>query len=214
MPKALRPVLDTVVLRVMAFAHPEGLQIVLRALRVKTARFPAEVYNWDEEALPLTANDEALSELARGLRYARQQVERLPGQQAQRFKIWLENAQQLPRHHARGSLIMDPLRLEELPRREELYQTFGIGRGESACLVLAERERSTAVFLSSDKEACKVAEHLTIPFLTLSQLIEMWVRQERPTRPEVEELLVGLKAAKFALGERDAALIREALADG
>lgn len=41
------PVLDTVVLRVMAFAHPNGIEILLETLNVSRARFPAEVYNRD-----------------------------------------------------------------------------------------------------------------------------------------------------------------------
>jgi len=46
-------VLDTVVLRVLAFAHPRGIDILLRALDAPRACFPAEAYNADEDALPL-----------------------------------------------------------------------------------------------------------------------------------------------------------------
>ena len=41
-------IIDTVVLRVMAFAHPEGLNILLEALNASSARLPREVYNLDE----------------------------------------------------------------------------------------------------------------------------------------------------------------------
>jgi hypothetical protein len=127
-------VLDTVVLRVFAFAHPQGLEILLEALNTSRAGFPAEVYNQDEDHLPLNAPDEDLSELARGLRYARRQAQ-IPGLKGQRFQARLENATQLPRHIQVGCFFIQLLKLEELPRREELRQIYGIGRGEAACLV-------------------------------------------------------------------------------
>jgi hypothetical protein len=153
MPEAEPPVIDTVVLRVMAFAHPEGLDILLKALRVSRARFPAEVYNRDEDVLPLTALDDTLSELARGLRYARRRAQALPSAQAERYRTWLMHAEQLPRHLERGSLFVDPLEIEDLSRREALMQMFGIDLGEAACLVLAARSRAPALFLSADEAA-------------------------------------------------------------
>lgn len=68
-------VLDTVVLRVFAFAHPQGIDILLAALNISQAVFPSEVYNLDENSLPLNAHDETLSELARGLRSNLRQVQ-------------------------------------------------------------------------------------------------------------------------------------------
>jgi len=63
-------VLDTVVLRVFAFAHPQGIDILLSALKAPSACFPTEVYNQDENNLPPNVSDESLSKLARGLRYS------------------------------------------------------------------------------------------------------------------------------------------------
>ncbi len=76
-------IIDTVVLRVMAFAHPEGLNILLEALNASSARLPSEVYNLDEDDNRLQYKD--LSELAKGLRYAKRE-----GRQ-----VWLSNAEQL-----------------------------------------------------------------------------------------------------------------------
>lgn len=48
-------ILDTVVLRVMSFAHRDGLDILLQALGTQVTRCLAEVYNRDEDAVPLGA---------------------------------------------------------------------------------------------------------------------------------------------------------------
>lgn len=199
MPEATPPVVDTVVLRVMAFAHPDGLDILLSALGVSQARFPAEVYNRDEDALPLTAHDEVLSELARGLRYSRRQVQTLPSSKAKRYRTWLDNAEQLPRHLKRGSLFVDPLEIEDLPRREALMRTFGIDLGEAACLVLAARSRVSALFLSADEAACRAAQAQDIPYLTLLDVLEIWVEKEEPAADEIEGLLGGMRRAKYGL---------------
>jgi predicted nucleic acid-binding protein len=199
MPEDMPPVLDTVVLRVMAFAHPDGLDILLIALGVSQARFPAEVYNQDEDTLPLTAHADTLSELARGLRYARRRAEALPAAQAGRYRAWLENARQLPPHLERGSLFVDPLEIEDLPRREALMRTFGIDLGEAACLVLAARSRAPALFLSADEAACRAAQAQDIPYLTLLDVLEAWVKQQRPSRLELEVLIRGVKGAKYGL---------------
>ena len=37
----------------MTFAHPNGIDILLKALNVSHACFPAEVYNWDEASRPI-----------------------------------------------------------------------------------------------------------------------------------------------------------------
>jgi len=42
-------------------------------------------------------------------------------------------------HIQARSLLIEPLQIEELPRREKLGELYGIGRGEAACLVLSER---------------------------------------------------------------------------
>jgi len=55
-------------LQTFGFGHPEGVETLLRILLVERARFPAEVYNG--ETLPLTEDDEDISELALGLRHA------------------------------------------------------------------------------------------------------------------------------------------------
>jgi hypothetical protein len=72
-------VLDTVVLRVMAFAHPDGIEITLTALRTLHVFCPAEVYNRDEDDQSLSDVDLTLSELGRGIRYARYQAGTFPG---------------------------------------------------------------------------------------------------------------------------------------
>lgn len=199
MPEAGPPVIDTVVLRVMGFAHPEGLDILLDALGVSRARFPTEVYNRDEDALPLNALDGTLSELARGLRYARRRVQVLPSAQAERYRTWLAHAEQLPRHLERESLFVDPLAVEELPQREALMQVFGIDLGEAACLVLAARSMVPALFLSADEAACRAAQAQGIPYLTLLDVLETWVERERPAVSEVERLVDGMRRAKYGL---------------
>lgn len=57
-----KKILDTVVLRVMSFAHPRGIDILLEALNVSSAQFPAEIYNRDENSRPLEEDDEGLSD--------------------------------------------------------------------------------------------------------------------------------------------------------
>jgi predicted nucleic acid-binding protein len=194
-------VLDTVVLRVFAFAHSQGVDILLTALNAKRVYFPAEVYNRDEDSLPLNAPDDDLSELARGLRYARRKAQNLPGLSGQRFQARLENATQLPRHIQMGELIVEPLELEELPRREFLIKEYGIGRGEAACITLADREALTAVFLSSDEKACRVAQTVGISFLTIPDILTAWVCQTRPPSNLLQALFDGMNNASFKLRE-------------
>lgn len=115
-------IIDTVVLRVMSFAHPQGINILLEALDVSSARFPAKVYNRDDESIPLENNDEGLSEFARGLRYAKRQTLA----QSKRYQTLLDNARQLEEHFDRGTLVVDRLTVEELDRREILRQRYPI----------------------------------------------------------------------------------------
>jgi predicted nucleic acid-binding protein len=194
-------VLDTVVLRVFAFAHHQGIDILLAALNTPQAVFPSEVYNLDEDTLPLDASDESLSELARGIRYTRRQIQLQPGLLGQRFQVRLENATQIPRHIQAGSLFIEPLELEEIPRREELMRTHRIGRGEAACLTLAERNTRIAVFLSSDAEACRVAQILGISYLTILDILTEWVHRMRPIRELFQDLINGMRNASFAIPE-------------
>ena len=192
-------VLDTVVLRVMAFAHPNGITILLAALDAPNARFPAEVYNRDEDALPIGADDAELSELARGLRYARRQAASLPSDQAQWFAVWIQHATQITGHLAKRSLLIDPLTVGELALRERYRADYGIGRGEAACLVLARRYEAGAVFLSSDEVACQAARTLLLPVLTLPDVLTAWVGRLTPTVAEVDQLVAGMRAARFGL---------------
>lgn len=194
-------VLDTVVLRVFAFAHPQGINILLSALKTESACFPTEVYNQDENSLPLNASDEELSELARGLRYAQRKAQTLPGLQGQRFQVRLLNAIQLTRHIQAGSLFIEPLEIEELPRRERLGELYGIGRGEAACLVLSERTLQKAVFLSSDERACQAAQALGISFLTIPDVLINWVSEMCPRAELLQELIDGMRNASFAVPE-------------
>ncbi len=204
-------VLDTVILRVLAFAHPQGIDILLRALNAPIARLPAEGYNRDEDALPLTTLDQELSELARGLRWARRQANERPAIEAARYQAWLENARQLSDHLMAGTLIIDPLSIDELPRREELMDRFGIGRGEAAALVLAERHGVEAVFLSSDDQACQSAKALGIGYLTLIDVLDAWIERAHPTIREFDELVAGMRVAKFGLRESMFRSLRERL---
>ncbi|MBN3944019.1 MAG: hypothetical protein V7L21_19965 [Nostoc sp.] len=194
-------VLDTVVLRVFAFAHPQGIDILLSALKTSLACFPTEVYNQDENSLPPNVSDEDLSELARGLRYALRKAQTLPGLQGQRFQVRLQNATQIPRHIQAGSLFIEPLQIEELPRRERLGELYGIGRGEAACLVLSERTLLTSVFLSSDERACQAAQALSISFLTIPDILTDWVSEMQPPRELLQDLVDGMRNASFTVPE-------------
>lgn len=194
-------VLDTVVLRVLTFGHPQGISILMEAVGISRVCFPCEVYNQDEDTLPLSALDDDLSELAGGLRYARRGASNLPGLQGQRLQTWLENAIQLPRHLRAGSLFIEPLTLEELPRREELMRVYGIGRGEAACLVLVQRDTGTAVFLSSDESACQVSQTLGISFLTIPDILAQWIDKTQSSQSAFQELIEGMRNARFILPE-------------
>jgi predicted nucleic acid-binding protein len=212
----LKPIADNVVLRVMTFAHPDGLDILLAAIYSEATDtsasaciiVPAEVYNCDELSIALDRSEENLSELAKGLRYATRQVRDLPLHQALRYQIWLENSGQLAKHIQQQSLQIQTLTVEELGDRDEMQNKHGIGRGEAACIVLAKRYKLQAVFLSSDEKACKVASSLEIDYTTIPEILEKWVTLLHPSLKAFEELIAGMRAAKFALKEIDLTTLR------
>lgn len=203
------PVLDTMILQTFGFGHPEGIETLLRILLVKRARFPTEVYNG--ETLPLTEDNEDLSELALGLGYAEDQTRTRPATEAERFQKWIDNASQLQEHLRDGALEIDSLYTEELPEREDLMETYGIGKGEAACLVLAQRHGAPAVFVSADREACEVADEIGIPRMTIRDLLERWVNVFSPPAEEFDAMIEGLRRARFDPGEDLVASLRESL---
>lgn len=209
--KSNPPVLDTVVLQAFGFGHPKGIELLLEVLQAEKGQFPAEVYHADEEELPLGKSDEELSELARGLRYAERQVQTRPPAEGERYRRWIENASQLKDHLETGRLEVDPLRVEELPEREELMETHGIGRGEAACLVLARRYGAPAVFVSADSEACEVAIELGIPHVTVREVLRKWVNVFQPSTGDFDELIEGLRQARFDPGQDFVDSLREQL---
>jgi predicted nucleic acid-binding protein len=209
-----KPILDNVVLRVMAFAHPNGLNILLQALAATCLYIPPEVYNRDESTLPINQRDINLSEFARGLRYATRQIQILPMPQARRYQTWLEHAAQVTQHLDHGSLQIQTLTLAELDERDIIQNTHQIGRGESACIVLAERHNLQAVFLSSDTKACRVAQSSGIDYLTLLDILERWIKQVHPSFEEFETLIIGMQSAKFSLKEAELSKLRKLLGQG
>jgi len=94
---------------------------------------------------------------------------------------------------------VDPLLIEELPRRRHFIGEYGIGRGEAACLDLVERYQSIGVFLSSDEDACNVARRLEFTYVTVRDVIEAGVARSRPTVERLGALIAGLRSAKFGL---------------
>jgi hypothetical protein len=197
--RSLPPILDTMILQAFVFGHPQGCKILLEALEVDSACFPAEVYNVDEDRNDLPEGDHSLSEFARGIRWARRQVESLPAARSSRYQVWLNRLRQLHTHIQAGELAVDPLTIPELSAREAISQRFGIGRGESACLVLAQRRGGTAVFVSSDELACLTADALSVPFRTVPELLERWILRVKPIPALVQVLLNGMAYARFSL---------------
>lgn len=158
------------------------------------------------------SNDQELSELARGLRHAKRQTLILSPRDAMRYQIWLDNARQLEEHFDRGSLIVDPLTVEELQQREILCQTYrNFHRGEAACLVLAQRYQNAAVFVSFDKKACEVAHELGISYLRRQDFFEAWIDNCQPTLEEFDALVTGMRNAKQSLNAYDFKLYRNRL---
>jgi hypothetical protein len=207
----LNPILDNVVLRVMAFAHPNGLNVLLQALSATCLYIPAEVYNRDESTLPINQRDVNLSEFARGLRYATRQTQTLPMSQALRYQTWLDHAALVTQYLDQGSLQIQTLTLAELNERDIIQNTHQIGRGESACIVLAQRYNLQAVFLSSDTKACRVAQSLGIDYLTLLNILERWIVQTQPSLEDFEALAIGMQNAKFSLKEAELFKLRKLL---
>jgi predicted nucleic acid-binding protein len=206
-----KPILDNVVLRVMAFAHSNGLNILLQSLTAPVLYIPAEVYNRDESTLPINQRDINLSEFARGLRYATRQTQTLPISQARRYQTWLDHAAQVSQNLDNGSLKIQALSLAELNERDIIQSNHQIGRGESACIVLAQRHNLQAVFLSSDSKACRVAQSLGTNYLTLLDILEKWINQVDPSFEEFETLIMGMQSAKFSLKEADLSKLRKLL---
>jgi predicted nucleic acid-binding protein len=207
----LNPILDNVVLRVMAFAHPNGLNILLQALSAPCLYIPAEVYNRDESTLPINQRDINLSEFARGLRYATRQTQTLPISQANRYQTWLDRAAQVTQHLDNSSLQIQTLTLAELNERDIIQNSHQMGRGESACIVLAQRHNLKAVFLSSDTKACRVAQSLGVDYLTLLDILERWINQIHPSFKAFETLIEGMQSAKFSLKEAELSKLRQLL---
>lgn len=141
------PVLDPGILRFAILRLTDGLSSLLAAVAASAVRVPAEVYNGDEDE-PLPIEDVGLSVLARDIRALRRQADNLHWSRSQRERAALRNAERLWDHLEDGSLIIDDLRPDELPRRERLQDHYGIGRGEAASLVLAERHGVALVYLS------------------------------------------------------------------
>jgi predicted nucleic acid-binding protein len=202
------PVLDTNILRSFVFAHPSGLEVVLRGLRCAVAQTPLEVYARDEENAGLEQTDEDFSELARGLRMARRKARDLPSTEALRYQTWITNAQQRVQHLERGSLLLCPLTVPELLERDRLQRTHLIGRGEAACLVLAQRADAPAVFVSEDDEACKLAVQLGVRIVMRQALLIRWLEDIQPSIDQLEVLILGLERARFTLSARDAQALR------
>jgi hypothetical protein len=192
-------VLDTVVLRALTFGHPTGIDILLTSLGGGPLQLPSEVYDRDEDALPPGVSDRSLSELARGIRFARLRSGEARGPDTERVRVWIECARQLPPHFDRGSLVIEYLTLPELRSRNQLMRARGIGRGEAAALIVAQRVGARPVFLSSDAEACVVADSLAIPYLTLVDVLHRWIETADPTHDEVSRLVDGLASARFGL---------------
>lgn len=164
------PVLDIGSLRAVAFTPGGGLARLLAAMTAPTCRVPAEVYNGDEDA-PLPVDDVGLSVLARDIRTLRRQADGRHWAAAQHERAALRNAERLRDHVADGSLVIDALWPGELPRREELQVRYGIGRGEAASLVLAERHGAAVVYLSASGLACHAARREGVRFVAIREAV-------------------------------------------
>jgi predicted nucleic acid-binding protein len=196
MPEA---VLDTMVLQALGFGHPDGLAILLTALNAARVQIPAEIYSQDEDSLPIERADRGIGEFGRGLRFARRQARELTAAEAARYQRWLANAQQLALHIASGELMIAVLDPAETQRREALVTQYGIGRGEAACLVVAKRHDYPALFVSSDEVACRVAQAISVPYITLVDVLEQWIARSKPSRELFDELIDGMALARFRL---------------
>lgn len=198
-----RPILDTNVLQHFAFAHPDGINILLKGIKNQSAYFPREIYNQDENELPLENHDVELSELARGLRYAKRRAMNPSDEKASRYQTWLNNSKQLPRHLERGSLIIAELVANEIPKREAVISQFGIAKGEAACLVLAQRFERVAVFTSMDNRALRAAEQLSIGVVSGLDVLMSYVKDQRPSEDFLRDFLEGLSNAGYRLRDTE-----------
>jgi predicted nucleic acid-binding protein len=90
-------------------------------------------------------------------------------------------------------------------------EAHGIGKGEAACLVLAQRHGARAVFVSADQEACEVADEIGIPRTTIRDLLETWVNVFSPPAEEFDAMIEGLRRARFDPGEDFVAPLQERL---
>lgn len=141
------PILDAGVLRAAVFTMSGGLMGLLTVVGASASRVPPEVYNSDED-VRLLADDAGLSVLARDFRAMRRRVDAGHWASVHGERASLRDAQRLRYHLEDETLIVDPLQPEELPRRENLRDHYGIGRGEAASLVLAERYGVEIIYLS------------------------------------------------------------------
>lgn len=187
----------------MAIVDSTGLDLLLRALDTRVVRVPQEVYNADEERYSLDEDSRELSELAQGLRLFRRRATGSPPELAARNARWVSNAQQLHDHLARGSLNIDPLTVEELPLREALMETYGIGRGESAVITLALRDRALVAVLTADTKAGRAAIAEGVAVITLVDVLEQWIARDRPTLTAFSNFVDALARAKYQLPDRE-----------
>lgn len=205
------PVLDTMVLQALGCGHPSGLSILFRALNVSRLRFPPEVYNQDEDSVPLERRDRGISEFGRGLRFARRRASDLPASEASRYRTWLENAGQIGEYLEAGQLVIDSLEIPGLQQRENLKARFGIGTGEAACLALALEDAAPAIFVSSDQNACRVAARIGVPFLTLFDVLDRWIATTQPASTYFEEIVAGMVQARFQVPDANLQILRAKL---
>lgn len=209
MPESEPPILDTMILQGFSFGMPDGLDILLTGLGVPVVRFPEQIYNRDENSIPLGDDHSHLSELAQGIRYFKRKSLALPAREAVRYQTCLVNAnQQLPRFLERGSLRIEQLDIQDLIKRDRLEQEEAIDPGEAACLALAHRSGGMAVFVSSDGAAGKVAEDLGVQLITTFDVLERWLQQTQPTLEDLERVLMGLTQARFGFKSSMAEALR------
>jgi hypothetical protein len=164
------PVLDVGALRAAAFTPGGGLARLLAAMTAPACRVPAEVYNGDEDA-SLPVDDVGLSVLARDIRALRRRADDRHWATSQHERAALRNAERLRDHLADGTLVVDALWPGELLRREELQLRYGIGRGEAASLVLAERHGAAVVYRSTGDFACDAARREGVRFVAIREAV-------------------------------------------
>lgn len=150
------PVLAASTLRAIAFSTPGHLPLLLEAMHASAARVPVETYNCDEDA-DFPEGDIGFSAVAREVQTLRHRVQDLPWPRTQRESAALRRAEILAEYVSHGLLVIDPLSLGELRRREALRDRHGIGRGEAASLVLASRHNVPVAYFSPDDSILEIA---------------------------------------------------------